>query len=114
MTRLNPSFDREYRIYAPRYPKSQSEGFFIIVSDATNGSIMAMKRVNWPSADKSRGPQSSKPNTRSLIKLPQSDGRRNIQVTVISDSYIGMEWNLDTIEVPSAPKVVDDASKKAA
>ena len=119
MTRLNPSFDREYRIYALRYPKPQSEGFFIIVSDATNGSIMAMKRVNWPSADKSRrpqssGPQSSKPSTRSLIKLSQSDGRRNIQVTVISDSYIGMEWNLDTIEVPSAPKVVDDASKKAA
>ena len=46
ISRLNASFDREHRIYAPRYPKPQSEGFFVIASDVSNGSILALKRAN--------------------------------------------------------------------
>ena len=113
VSRLNTAHDREYRIYAPRYPKPQSEGFFVIVSDAARGDIVALKRVNWPSANKNRSAGSGKPSARTIIKLPQSDVGRNMRVEVMSDSYIGMAWQIDDVEVPAAPKVVDDGSKKA-
>jgi antiviral helicase SLH1 len=113
ISRLNTTPDRQYRIYAPRYPKPQSEGFFVIVSDAAKGDIVALKRVSWPSADRNRGAGNGKPSTRTIIKLPQSDVGRNVKVEVMSDSYIGMAWQVDDVEVPAAPKVVDDGSKKA-
>ena len=117
LSRLNPVQDREYRIFAPRYPKPQTEGYFVIVSDAAKGDIMALKRVSWPSPEKSRGPPTdrSRPNTRSMIKLPEAVDERKMSVVVISDSYIGMEWGIEgDVEVPGVPKVVDDGLKKEA
>ena len=113
ISRLNTTHDREHRIYAPRYPKPQSEGFFVIASDAARGDILALKRVSWPSADKNRSAGSGKPSTKSTIKLPQSDVSRNVKVDIMSDSYIGMVWQVEDVEIPPAPKVVDDGSKKA-
>ncbi|CAK4031933.1 Antiviral helicase SLH1 [Lecanosticta acicola] len=113
LSRVNPLQDRDHRIYAPRYPKPQTEGYFVIVSDAQKGEILALKRVNWPSPQKNRGPGSSKPSTKATIKLPQEDSERRVDVVVVSDSYIGMEWKPpQTVEIPSAPKVVDDGLKK--
>nr|POE48617.1 putative helicase mug81 [Quercus suber] len=113
LTRLNAFQDKQYRIYAPRYPKPQTEGFFVVVSDVVKGEILALKRVSWPSPDKApRGANSSKPSTRSIIKLPPSDVERHVKVMVVSDSYIGMQWDVADVEVPSPPKVVDDGRKK--
>jgi antiviral helicase SLH1 len=112
LARSNLVQDRERRIYAPRYPKPQTEGFFVLVSDAAKGDIVALKRVNWPSAEKSRGGNASKPSTRSTIKLPESNAERKVKVMVISDSYIGMEWRLEEVDIPAPPKVVDDGGKK--
>ncbi|CAK1360656.1 Antiviral helicase SLH1 [Cercospora beticola] len=120
LSRLNPVQDKEYRIYAPRYPKPQTEGYFLIVHDATNGEIYAMKRVNWPSNDrggKGRGAGTnavgSKPTTKSTFSLPESDVERKIRVVVVSDAYIGMEWVVEEdVEVPPVPRVVDDGLKK--
>lgn len=112
LARLNPVQDKQYRIYAPRYPKSQTEGYFILVSDAAKGDILALKRVSWPSPEKIRGGNSSKPSTRSIIKLPQSNVERKIRVMVMSDSYIGMQWDVEHVDVPAPPRVVDDGSKK--
>ncbi|PPJ51471.1 hypothetical protein CBER1_09233 [Cercospora berteroae] len=120
LSRLNTVQDKEYRIYAPRYPKPQTEGYFLIVHDAANGEIYAMKRVNWPSNDrggKGRGAGTnaagSKPTTKSSVSLPESDVERKIRVVVVSDAYIGMEWVVEEdVEVPPVPKVVDDGLKK--
>ncbi|KAK5128381.1 hypothetical protein LTR85_003049 [Meristemomyces frigidus] len=112
LARLNPVQDKAYRIYAPRYPKPQTEGYFVVASDAASGDIVGLKRVSWPSPEKTRGGNASRPSTRAVIKLPDSDVERNIKVTVVSDSYIGMEWPLDEVEVPAPPKVVDDGLKK--
>ncbi|KAI7540265.1 Sec63-domain-containing protein, partial [Hortaea werneckii] len=113
LARLNPVTNREYHIYAPRYPKPQTEGYFVVVSDAARGDVVGLKRVSWPSPDKVRGGNISKPSTKATIKLPQSDVERKMKIMVISDSYIGMEWHLDEVEVPAPPKVVVDDSKKA-
>jgi len=113
LARLNPVQDSEHRIYAPCYPKPQTEGYFVIVSDAAKGDIVALKRVSWSSpGQKKQGGVASRPSTRAVIKLPDSDVERKLKVVVVSDSYIGMEWQLDDIEIPTPPKVVDDGSKK--
>ena len=112
LARTNPVHDRERRIYAPRYPKPQTEGYFVMVSDAAKGDVIALKRVSWPSAEKTRSANTSKPTTRSFIKLPESGGERKMKVQVVSDSYIGMEWQVDDVDVPAPPKIVDDGGKK--
>ncbi|KAK5169509.1 putative steryl acetyl hydrolase mug81 [Saxophila tyrrhenica] len=112
LARVNPVQDRDYRIYASRYPKPQTEGFFALVSDAGKGDIVALKRVNWPSPDKNRGGNVSKPSTRATIKLPDSSVDRKVTISIVSDSYIGMEWQLEDVEVPAPPKPVDDGGKK--
>lgn len=123
-SRINPVQDAAaYRIYAPRYPKPQTEGFFLVVHDAGNGEIYAMKRVSWPSPEKSSGGGggrrggeggggSSRLNTKSSVKLPEAFEERNVKVLVVSDSYIGMEWTVENVEIPPVPKVVDDGLKK--
>ncbi|EME41747.1 hypothetical protein DOTSEDRAFT_177082 [Dothistroma septosporum NZE10] len=112
LTRTNPVQDRDHRIYAPRYPKPQTEGYFVLLSDAASGDILGLKRVGWPSSDKVKGSSTSRPSTKATVKLPDSDKERRVQVTVVSDSYIGMEWTIVGVEVPAPPKVVDDGLKK--
>jgi antiviral helicase SLH1 len=103
LARLNPTQNDKYNIFAPRYPKPQTEGFFVIVSDAANGDVLGLKRVSWPSPDKVRNPKAnpSKPSTRATVRLPPSQGERKVNVQVVSDSYIDMEWRVEEVEVPA-------------
>ena len=111
LARLNPVQDRDFRIYAPRYPKPQTEGYFVLISDVAKGEIIGLKRVSWPSPERTKGASSSKPSTRSLIKLPDNASERKVKVVAVSDSYIGMEWHVDDVDIPSPPKVIDDGKK---
>lgn len=111
LARLNQAMDREHRIYAPRYPKPQTEGYFVLVSDAAHGDILGLKRVGWQPANK--GGNAGRPTTRATIKLPPGNGgERKVRVDVLSDSYIGMEWTLAEVDIPAPPRVVDDGLKK--
>ncbi|KAK4126252.1 Sec63-domain-containing protein [Parathielavia appendiculata] len=47
LRRLNPVAEREARIYAPRFPKPQTEGWFVVVCDAAKDEVLAVKRVGW-------------------------------------------------------------------
>lgn len=106
LARLNPAQNKDYHIYAPRYPKPQTEGYFVLVSDVTTGDILGLKRVSWPSPDKVKNPNTnaSKPSTRAMVKLPPSDKERKVRVQVVSDSYIDMEWAIEEVAIP-APEV---------
>ncbi|BDD63957.1 hypothetical protein MPDQ_006298 [Monascus purpureus] len=141
LTRRNSTTDPEYRIYAPRFPKPQTEGYFLIVSsatlDGTDGELLALKRVSWQSLTKNgRGTngdssaQSSRKSwnannqkrgaltIRSSIKFPGSlfvDGNgavagQKVNVRVISDSYLGMEWVVSSVELVPATQVLDESS----
>lgn len=122
LSRRNPA-DPEFRIYAPRFPKPQTEGYFLLVCtalpDGSNGDLLALKRVSWPPVFRNsrnqnaagpstqkqrekRGPVSSK----STVKFPAAfadlakDGiGGRVNVLVISDSYPGLEWSLSNVEV---------------
>ncbi|CAJ2501941.1 Uu.00g047940.m01.CDS01 [Anthostomella pinea] len=114
LKRLNPIVEREGRVYAPKYPKPQTEGWFVVVCDVAKDEIMAVKRVGW-----SQGPGQSvavgaKPTAKAILKLPEpdKDGRaRKVDVLVLSDAYIGMEYRLMGVDIPALPKVDDDVDK---
>ena len=110
--RKNPWVDREHRMYAPKFPKSQSEGFFVLVFEASRGNLVALKRVSWTSMGGSQNQHRSQSTARTVVKLPHDREARMVNVSVLSDGYIGMEWSLEGIEIPKAPEVVPNPSKE--
>ncbi|KAI9802946.1 MAG: hypothetical protein M1825_002177 [Sarcosagium campestre] len=42
-----------YRAWTPKFPKPQTEAFFLIVANAQNDEIVALKRLTWPSTNPS-------------------------------------------------------------
>lgn len=112
VARLNPSVQLDYRIFAPRYPKPQSEGFFLVITDPAKDEVLVLKRISWPSGEGIRGKTGNKPTSRSTIKLNPEGIERKLDVLLISDAYINMVWKVGGIEVPAAPMVEDDDDKK--
>lgn len=117
LKRLNAVVEREARIYAPRYPKPQTEGWFVVLCDVARDEILGVKRAGW-----SQGPGSksnsvqigSKPTAKSTLKLPEPERHgngRKVDVLVLSDAYIGMEYRLLGVDIPALPKVDDDVDK---
>lgn len=104
INRKNALQDREGRIYAPKFPKPQTEGYFVLVSPAGgNGdNILALKRANWPS-NQGLG---SRPKLSSTVqmKIEPMEQVQKVDVLVMSDAYPGMEWTLKGIEVPAMEK----------
>ena len=111
IARLNTALQPDYRIYAPKYPKPQSEGFFLIVADAAKDEVLALKRVNWPPGERGGG-GGCKPTARSMIKLSPETVERKVDVLVVSDAYVGMDWRIEGVEVPRVPVVEEGVGKK--
>ncbi|KAJ6091569.1 hypothetical protein N7467_003538 [Penicillium canescens] len=67
LARRNAPTNPECRIYAPRFPKPQTEGFFLIVCSATpnggDGELLGLKRVSWPPVAKRNGNGNGKDNS---------------------------------------------------
>ena len=127
MKRLNALVDREGRMYAPKFPKPQNEGFFVIVGDLATDEVHAIKRVGWsgrPGGDgvgRGRGGGGSsrgggegsgeKPTTKAVVKLPESAARSGkVDVLVVSDGYVNFDYRTLGVEIPQAP-VVDGIDK---
>lgn len=113
VARLNPATQPDYRIYAPKFPKPQSESFFLIVADPAKDEVLALRRINWPPAKIIRG-GGSKPMSRSILKFNPVSVKRKFDVLVASDAYVKMVWRIEAIEIPAAPFVEDDSGKKNA
>ena len=122
LTRLNAHPSPEYRIYAPKYPKPQSEGFFVVVADVAKDEVLALKRVNWPSKDSPSGTgrggkamakakgKEGQATARAVIKLEPETEERKLKVLVVSDAYVGMKWEVE-VEVPAVPRVEEGGKK---
>ena len=110
LARLNPATQPDYRIWAPKFPKPQSEGFFVVVADAAKDEILALKRVGWAAGGQNRGDK-GKPSSRTTISLPPSTSQRNVDVIVVSDAYIGLTWDVKGVEIPHVPQVEHDGKK---
>ena len=112
VTRLNPATQPDYRIYAPKFPKPQSEGFFLVVADPAKDEVLALKRINWPPVEKVLR-SGNKPTSRSIVKLKPESVERKVDVLVSSDAYVNMRWKIVGIEMPAAPIIEDDSGKKS-
>ena len=99
-------------MYAPYFPKPQTEGFFVIMSNPTKDEIIALKRIGWQVHRHEKGAASSRLSVRAVVKLPESSEDRVLDVAVVSDGYIGMVWRVHGVVVPKPPLVVDDGGKK--
>ncbi|KAJ6152294.1 hypothetical protein N7497_006613 [Penicillium chrysogenum] len=59
MTRRNQPTTPKCKVYSPRFPKPQTEGFFLIVcsalSNGMDGELLGLKRVSWPPVSKRNG-----------------------------------------------------------
>lgn len=115
LRRLNPITERDGRMWAPKFPKPQTEGWFVVVGDVARDEVVAIKRVGWkaPGGPKQKGVDvGSRPMARTVIKIPgDTQAGRKLDVLVVSDGYVGMEYRVMGAEVPGAP-VVDDGGKK--
>ncbi|GME28323.1 Helicase [Neofusicoccum parvum] len=116
--RKNAAASAAHRMFAPRFPKPQTEGFFVVVVERGSDEIVALKRVSWPSGNSNGGgggkgaTEGSRPSTKVNIRLPESAVERVVDVKVVSDGYIGMEWKVEGVEVPKPPTVEGDDGKK--
>jgi antiviral helicase SLH1 len=124
LTRQNPAKMQQngIRIFAPRYPKPQTEGFFVILSYASTDEIIALKRVGWSDPSRNAGARGrggrnnggGDSRLRAMTKItfpPEAQGKK-VDIAVHSDSYPGMKWSIDGIDVPEAPRVDDGGKKK--
>ncbi|KAK3318437.1 Sec63 Brl domain-containing protein [Apodospora peruviana] len=118
LRRLNAITEREGRIFAPKFPKPQTEGWFVVIADVERDEVIAVKRLGWSSGGSGGGKGSgvdvgSKPQARAVIKLPppeptswqvERDGEagmtRKVDVLVLSDGYVGIEYRKLGVEVP--------------
>lgn len=113
LVRLNSAMQPHYRIFAPKFPKPQSEGFFVVIADMAKDDVLALKRINWPPVEKLRG-SGNKPTSRVILKLEPSSVERKVDILVASDAYVKMVWKIRDIEIPAAPTVEDYNRKKSA
>jgi antiviral helicase SLH1 len=122
LNRQNSLTDKDGKMYAPRFPKPQTEGWFVILCNANKDEIIAIKRVGWSAGGKDKKNSNTnmigkRPNARAVIKLPEEetggflDGRK-VDVLVVSDGYLGMMYKIEGVEIPDVPKVVDDGKKE--
>ncbi|TVY15045.1 putative helicase [Lachnellula arida] len=116
LNRQNPLTDRDGKMYAPRFPKSQTEGWFVLLCKEDRDDIVAIKRVGWSSGGNGRGP--ARLSARAVIKLPidgdSGGGARKLDVWVVSDGYLGMVYKIEGVEIPElrVMSVMDDGKKE--
>ncbi|KAK8080640.1 Sec63 Brl domain-containing protein [Apiospora hydei] len=114
LKRTNPIVEREGRVYAPRYPKPQTEGWFVIICNAASDEIIAVKRAGWNQGPGKSVGTGTKPSANVTLKLPEPerDGKgRKVDVIVLSDAYIGLEYRVMGVDIPALPVVDDDVDK---
>ena len=125
ITRRNNPTNSDFRIYATRFPKPQTEGYFVLVVDPARDEIIGLKRLGWSAAAKgSKKPfakvdQSaagdnaghSRTSAKTSLKLPGSESERRLDVHVISDAYPGLRGFVKGVEIPAVPSGGDDLKK---
>jgi antiviral helicase SLH1 len=112
--RVNPLVDRDARIYAPKFPKPQTEGWFVIIADIARDEVIAVKRATWASPGVKSLGQGSTPSARTVIKLPEAVGgqARKVDILVMSDAYVGLQYQLEGVDIPGLPTIDDAVASK--
>ncbi|KKA28913.1 hypothetical protein TD95_002496, partial [Thielaviopsis punctulata] len=121
LRRINALVNNDARIYAPRFPKPQTEGWFVVLCDEPADEIIAVKRAGWSPPggghDKNAGKalkSGMKPRVaRVVLRIPPDVAGRKLKVRVVSDAYLGIEESVDVeVPLPPAPEGFDKDKDK--
>jgi activating signal cointegrator complex subunit 3 len=77
---------RDRHAYAPRFPKPKDEGWFAVLGEVDSRDLVAMKRVPYI-----RGASSAQ----LAFFTPESPGRVIYTFYLMSDSYLGLDQQMD-------------------
>ncbi|KAI9683875.1 MAG: hypothetical protein M1829_004209 [Trizodia sp. TS-e1964] len=122
LTRLNTTKLIPPRMWAPKFPKPQPEGWFVILTEASTSEIIALKRVGWQAGTSaamgekgtSRGRNEGERGllkAQATLKISQSAKARKMDIYVVSDGYIALTVHIRGVEVPAAPSTDDPGEK---
>lgn len=117
LKRVNPLTERDARIYAPRFPKPQNEGWFVIVGDLAKDEVYAIKRLGWVQGPGKVASIGSKPSSKATMKVPdiihdaKPGNASKLDVLILSDGYVGMQYQVLGVEIPAKPVANDDVSR---
>lgn len=71
----------EIQSYCPRFPKTQSEGWIIILGDTASDELIFLKRMSI---------SRSSTSCRLEFTAPEAEGEHNFTLNVLSDGYVGL------------------------
>ena len=97
LTRNGSTFGPENRAYAPRFPKSQTEGWFILLSKPGEDTLILLKRVT---VTKSRDV---------TLAIPDDFAREQILIQIVSDVYSTLLTELLVDPEESIPRMAVDS-----
>jgi len=96
MARKNPAPNTAFHIHAPKFPKPQTEGWFVVLGNESTDEVYALKRVGWPS-----GTSAKKPSIKITLQVPESlktsdydtgGGAGRMTLWIVSDGYLGLVY----------------------
>lgn len=86
LARINKFKRNDSRAFAPKFPKSKDEGWFLIIGHVDGNELIALKRVPYV-----RGKSSAQIS----VFMPEKTGRVIYTVYLMSDSYLGLDQQYD-------------------
>ncbi|PFH61042.1 hypothetical protein XA68_18359 [Ophiocordyceps unilateralis] len=108
LRRRNALVEARARAWTPRFPKPQTEAWFVVVADADSDALLALRRVAWAPSSAAKG---ARPVATAVMALPESLRVRRVHVLVVSDAYLGLQRRLDGLLLPSGVDAVGEKGK---
>lgn len=92
ITHNNPgSLGKDFKMYCPKFPKTQKESWFIILYDESKDELLLLKRSSPPQF-RSHGGDNRIASVETTIKLPEALKGRNMEIKIINDA-IDIEYS---------------------
>jgi antiviral helicase SLH1 len=102
LRRINALVERDARIWAPKWPKAQTEGWIVMLAETAKPipEVLALKRVGWLARDERGGRLGvgARPSAKVTLNLSRLVIGK-LDVIVVSDAYIGLEYTVKGVEM---------------
>ena len=79
----------DFHVYTPRFPKPQSEGFFVLAVDTAKDEVVALKRVGWEVKEKSKAEKSVENDDAHVTERSFDDSSRKQKGKAVHDTRGG-------------------------
>lgn len=109
--RLGSTYGPEHKAYTPLFPKSQTEGWFVLLCDVANDEILALKRASFNERSQST----------TTIIVPEECHGMEVTLMIVSDVYpdvryeqkLGLLSKSDMVSTDNEKTVVSSMSVDA-